>query len=83
MQKPDRPVDESSRLESLASLNILDTPPEERFDRLVRMAKRIFDVPIALVSLVDEPASGSSRLWRRCWQSYSSSWTFTFIAFRR
>ncbi|MFC5398568.1 sensor domain-containing diguanylate cyclase [Undibacterium jejuense] len=33
---------------------MLDTGPEERFDRITRMAKRIFNVPIALVSLVDE-----------------------------
>lgn len=33
---------------------MLDTQAEERFDRLTRMAKRLFDVPIALVSLVNE-----------------------------
>ncbi|MBU6459294.1 MAG: sensor domain-containing diguanylate cyclase [Proteobacteria bacterium] len=54
MNKPDIPGEEQARLEALWSLGILDTPTEERFDRLTRMAKRIFDVPIALVSLVDE-----------------------------
>lgn len=54
MKKPDTPQDEQARLEALQSLSILDTPPEERFDRLTRMAKRLFGVPIALVSLVDE-----------------------------
>ncbi|MGB5438858.1 MAG: sensor domain-containing diguanylate cyclase [Gammaproteobacteria bacterium] len=54
MKKPDTPRDEASRLNALRSLDILDTPPEERFDRLTRLAKRMFDVPIALVSLVDE-----------------------------
>lgn len=54
MQKPDTPHEEQSRLEALQSISILDTPPEERFDRLTRMAKRLFGVPIALVSLVDE-----------------------------
>ncbi|MES9993307.1 MAG: sensor domain-containing diguanylate cyclase [Candidatus Thiodiazotropha sp.] len=54
MQKPDKPRNERSRLESLQSINVLDTPAEERFDRLARMAKRLFGVPIALVSLVDE-----------------------------
>jgi diguanylate cyclase (GGDEF)-like protein len=34
-------------------LDILDTPPEERFDRLTRVARRLFDTPIALMSLVD------------------------------
>ena len=54
MKSPDKPDDEFHRLSTLRGLNILDTPSEERFDRLVRTAKRLFDVPIALVSLVDE-----------------------------
>ncbi|MEK6422973.1 MAG: sensor domain-containing diguanylate cyclase [Burkholderia gladioli] len=54
MQIAPFPADEASRLTKLRSLNILDTPDEERFDRITRLAKRIFDVPIALVSLVDE-----------------------------
>jgi diguanylate cyclase (GGDEF)-like protein len=53
MNTPDFPKNEKSRLYKLRELNILDTEPEERFDRLTRMAKRMFDVPIALVSLVD------------------------------
>ena len=54
MKQPDIPQNEKSRLETLRSLNILDTASEERFDCLTRMAKRLFNVPIALVSLVDE-----------------------------
>lgn len=54
MKMPDTPGNEEQRLETLRSIDILDTDPEERFDRLTRMAKRVFDVPIALVSLVDE-----------------------------
>jgi diguanylate cyclase (GGDEF)-like protein len=54
LKKPEIPQDEEVRLKTLRSLNILDTPPEERFDRLTRMAKRILGVPFALVSLVDE-----------------------------
>lgn len=54
MIKPDVPANETLRLNNLQSLNILDTGAEERFDRLTRLAKRLFDVPIALVSLVDE-----------------------------
>lgn len=54
MKRPDIPQDEPIRLETLRSLNVLDTLPEERFDRLTRLAKRMFGVPIALVSLVDE-----------------------------
>ena len=54
MKAPTTPDNETQRLEALRRLNILDTPPEERFDRLTRLARRMFDVPIALVSLVDE-----------------------------
>jgi diguanylate cyclase (GGDEF)-like protein len=54
MIPPELPANEQERLSQLRNLSILDTPPEERFDRVTRMAKRLFDVPIALVSLVDE-----------------------------
>ncbi len=54
MNEPAIPHNEKSRLQALQSLDVLDTPAEERFDRLTRLAKRMFDVPIALVSLVDE-----------------------------
>jgi len=54
MIKPEIPANEPQRLETLRGLGILDTPAEERFDRITRMAKRLFNVPIALVSLVDE-----------------------------
>ncbi len=54
MQRPQLPENEPHRLQALHALGILDTAPEERFDRLTRMARRLFQVPIALVSLVDE-----------------------------
>ena len=54
MDKPKTPEDEIHRLDVLRSLNILDTPPEERFDSITRVAKKLFSVPIALVSIVDE-----------------------------
>ena len=54
MKMPEFPQNEATRLETLRSLDILETPQEERFDRLTRMARRLFNVPIALVSLVDE-----------------------------
>ncbi len=54
MELAEIPSSEEERLICLRNLNILDTLPEERFDRLTRLAKRLFGVPIALVSLVDE-----------------------------
>jgi phosphoribosyl 1,2-cyclic phosphodiesterase len=47
------PADERERLEALRALSLLDTPPEERFDRWTREACRALDVPVALVTLVD------------------------------
>lgn len=47
-------TDERARLRALDALQILDTPREERFDRLVRLAQELFDVPVAAVSLIDE-----------------------------
>ena len=46
-------ANEAARLAALYELKILDTPPEERFDRITRLAGEFFQVPIALVSLVD------------------------------
>ena len=42
------------RLAALRQTNLLDTPAEEAFDRLARLAARVLGAPIALVSLVDE-----------------------------
>ena len=47
------PEFEDQRIKALHDLQILDTPPEERFDRITKIAQILFDVPIALVSLVD------------------------------
>ena len=53
MKTPEFPSNEAHRLSALDELQLLDTPPEERFDRLTRLAARTFNIPIALVSLVD------------------------------
>ncbi|TCO75601.1 sensor domain-containing diguanylate cyclase [Chromatocurvus halotolerans] len=58
MQEPKIPDNETQRLATLHALKILDSAPEERFDRLTRMARRMFGVPISLVSIVD-----SDRQW--------------------
>lgn len=58
MLEPPTPWDEAKRIARLRSLQILDTPAEERFDRITRTAMAIFKVPIALLSLID-----SDRQW--------------------
>ncbi len=53
MKAPGIPANELQRIATLESLKVLDTPFEERFDRITRLAKRLFGTDIALVVLVD------------------------------
>lgn len=45
--------DEEERVAALHALHLLDTPFEERFDRIARIAQRVFDVPTVMINLVD------------------------------
>jgi hypothetical protein len=45
-------IENEARLEALRSTSLLDSPPEEAFDRLTRLATAVLHVPVALVSLV-------------------------------
>jgi PAS domain S-box-containing protein len=47
------PTNESQRLAALYGLRLLDSPPDERFDRITRLAARLLNVPIAMVTLID------------------------------
>jgi sigma-B regulation protein RsbU (phosphoserine phosphatase) len=47
------PVDDAARLAALEDLHLLDTAPEERFDRITRLLTLVLRVPIAYISLVD------------------------------
>ena len=49
---------ESNRLSALHRYEILDTPADGNFDRIASLAAKVFNVPIAIVSLVDE-----DRIW--------------------
>lgn len=53
-----RSEQESQRLAAVRRYEILDTPPDEAFDRITRIAAAVFEVPIAIVSLVDH-----DRIW--------------------
>ncbi|MDQ0319419.1 diguanylate cyclase (GGDEF)-like protein [Pararhizobium capsulatum DSM 1112] len=44
---------ESERLAALSQLDLLDTPRDEGFERVVRLIKSIFSIDIGLVSLID------------------------------
>lgn len=52
------PYDDSARLDAVRRYDILDTPPDGSFDRITALAAELFDVPIALVTIVDH-----DRIW--------------------
>ena len=54
MTAPPVPANEAARLNALRRTRLLDTPPEEAFDRVTRRLSEIFDAPISLMSLIDE-----------------------------
>jgi hypothetical protein len=68
MIKPKEPKNEAERLHALRTLKFLDSSHEERFDRVNRMAKRMFNVSISLVSFVDE-----DRQWFKSKQGIDAS----------
>ncbi len=53
MKKAPIPQNELRRIVSVYALDLLDTPPEERFDQLTRCATLIFHVPISTLTLID------------------------------
>lgn len=69
---PDEPI----RLEALRSLNIVDTPLEERFERITRMTQRLLGVKIAAISLVE-----SDRQWFKSIQGCDTKETTREISF--
>ena len=70
------PPDEATRIATLRALGLLDTPPEERFDRITRLAAALANVPIAYVSLVDE-----NRQWFKSCRGFATSETSRDAAF--
>lgn len=46
--------EEQQRMEALRRYQVLDTAPDERFDRITHMVSQIFRVPIAIITLIDE-----------------------------
>ena len=70
------PVDEDRRLVALGALGLLDTPAEDRFDRIVELASLVMDTPIALVSLIDR-----DRQWFKAGVGLDATETDRDIAF--
>lgn len=52
------PHNEAARMSAVHEYRILDTPPDGAFDKITALAARLFDVPVAIVSIVDH-----DRIW--------------------
>lgn len=76
MQAPPFPENEIKRLQALREQELLDTAPEERFDRITRVAKHLFGVEMALVSLID-----ADRQWFKSKQGLDACETGRDISF--
>src|SRR5215207_8333458 len=58
---------ENARLTALHELDVLDTPREEAFDRITRLAKKLFNVPTAFLSFMD-----AHRQWHKAHEGTST-----------
>lgn len=68
--------DEKNRLEAVRALSILDTAPEDRFDRITRIANRLFNTPNSYISIID-----SDRQWFKSVDGTSSKETPRSVSF--
>lgn len=53
-QLPTSPANESARLRILEACGIMDAAPDERFDRITRLASRIYDADVSFIGLIDD-----------------------------
>ena len=68
--RTDVQIAEQERLAALDRYDILDTPAEETFDRITRLTRRIFDVPMSTITLID-----GHRQWFKSRQGVTASET--------
>jgi two-component sensor histidine kinase len=73
---PPLPVNELQRLAALRRYDLLDTPPEQAFDRITRLTAGVLGMPISLVTLLDE-----TRQWFKARHGLEALWTRRDIAF--
>lgn len=76
VMKPPIPANEVERLEALRKTALLDTAPEEKFDRFTRKAQELFNVPMSKITLVD-----SDRQWFKSQQGMPLNETSRDISF--
>lgn len=76
MKQPDTPKNENDRQAALVSTQLLQDKPDARFDRITRLARELFSVPISLVSLID-----NNRQWFKSRQGLDAKETPRDISF--
>ena len=76
MQPAPIPAEEDERLKALRHYEILDTAPEFAFDRLCKLGARVFQVPIVLITLVDQ-----NRQWFKACYGFSATETGRNVSF--
>ncbi|PLR34649.1 GGDEF domain-containing protein [Chimaeribacter californicus] len=76
MKFPGIPENEEERLKSLYMIDLLDTRDDERFERLTRIGKKLFQVPVALISLLDR-----DRQWLLACQGLNTRETTRDVSF--
>jgi len=76
MIAPTIAADEPLRLLALRELQVLDTPIEDRFERITRLARRLLGVPVAGISLID-----SDRQWFKSVQGLDTTQTPRDVSF--
>ncbi|MEG3079793.1 ATP-binding protein [Halomonas sp. 5021] len=76
MPAPPTLDNEPQRLDAVHALRVLDTPSDRAFERLTQLTRDLFDVPVALVSLIDQ-----ERQWFKSHQGIEMSETDRSISF--
>lgn len=74
---------EQRRLAALRSLDILDTAPEEAYDRIAKLAQDLFDLPIALITLIDDKRQWFKSRFGLSIHETPRSWAFCNHAIRQ
>src|SRR3954463_3731345 len=74
--EPPLPLDEPQRLIALKRYDLLDTPPEQAFDRITRLAAGVLGMPISLITLID-----ATRQWFKSRHGLDVPWTRREVAF--
>ena len=73
---PAIPMDEGDRQKALEDLKLIDSPQEERFDRIVQLTQLLFQVPIAYISLIDK-----DRQWFKSKVGFEANETSRSVSF--